>query len=69
MLTFVLVDNLHAIEWFSDDLVVSMFASHAIGHGFKPWRDHTKDHHKSVQTTSLLRRYIRLVVWQGTLTA
>ena len=38
-------------------LVVSMSASHAVGHGFTPPPgDHTKDHHKDgkLQTASLL---------------
>ena len=35
-------------------LVVSMSASHAVGLGFAPRPGHTKDHHKKVQTSSLL---------------
>ena len=36
-----------------DDIIHSMSASHAIGHGFAPPLGHTKDHHKMVQTASL----------------
>ena len=34
-------------------LVVSVFFSHAAGHGFTSQPGHTKDYHKMVQTTSL----------------
>ena len=35
-------------------LVVSVTASHAVGRPFAPRSGHTKDHHKMVQTASLL---------------
>ena len=37
-----------------DGLVVSMSASNAVGCGFASRLGHTKDHHKMVQTASLL---------------
>ena len=37
-----------------DGLVVSMSASHAVGCGFASRMGHTKDHHKMVQTVSLI---------------
>ena len=35
-------------------LVVSVFACQMVGHWFAPRPGHTKDHHKMVQTASLL---------------
>ena len=40
--------------------MVSMFASHAVGHGFAPQPGHNKDHHKyaMVQTAALLGMHL-----------
>ena len=37
-----------------DGLMVSVSASQAIAHGFSSCAGYTRDHHKMVQTTSLL---------------
>ena len=37
-----------------DLIVVSVSAAHAVGRRFMLWRGHTNDHHKMVQTASLL---------------
>ena len=42
----------------SDGLVVSEFASLAVGHGFVSQLCHIKDHHKMVQTASLLCMHV-----------
>ena len=55
--------------WYSelhrDDLVVSIYASQAVSHGFRPQPGHTKDHHENCTNwLPALHSCIRVGVWQ-----
>ena len=55
------------LDW--DGLMVSMSASHVVGHGFVPWQGHTKDHHeKDTNCSPTWHAGIRIGVWQCNLT-